>query len=366
MGAGSGTYAGERSGGAVVNLERVQEIAEAVLYEGYMLYPYRPSSVKNQQRWNFGVLCPQSYCERQTDSESSFLQTECLLRTNSTTRLTVKIRFLQIVQRLVGRFKHSVVDGADEGEELELVDRLEVDGRVYQPWQEAMERSLACENLDLLTLFPSNPMEFSFPEGDSLENVRDAQGRLVGAIVRQWQTLAASLEIGSQACRDDLVKLTVRLENRGEYDAVESRRDEALPHSLVSAHVILGVENGEFLSLLDPPAGYEDLAAQCKNTGAWPVLAGDDATTVLASPIILYDYPQIAPESAGNLFDATEIDEILSLRILTLTDQEKMEIRQSDDWARELLERTENMPDEQFMKLHGVLRGLTTLKEAQG
>ena len=84
---------------------------------------------------------------------------------------------------------------------------------------------------------------------------------------------------------------------------------------------------------------------------------------MLSSPIILYDHPQIAPESAGNLFDSTEIDEILSLRILTLTDDEKREMRQSDDRAREILERTENMPEEQFMKLHGVLRGLTSLKE---
>ncbi len=348
-----------------MNLEKVEQIAEAVLYEGYMLYPYRPSSVKNQQRWNFGVLCPQSWCDAQPGSESHFLETQCLVKAASSTHLTVKVRFLQIVQRVVGRFTTPVVDGAGEGHELELVDRLDVEERVYQPWQEAVERSLACENLDVLTLCPSNSTAFSFPEGDSLENVCDRQGRLVGVIMRQWETLAGSLQIGTEPCRDDVVKVTVRVENRGEFGAAGARRDNALMHSLVSAHVILGVENGEFLSLLDPPAGYEDLAMQCTNTGAWPVLAGDDATTVLASPIILYDYPQIAPESAGNLFDATEIDEILSLRILTLTDEEKKEMRQSDDRARELLERTENIPDEQFMKLHGVLRGLTTLKEAQ-
>jgi hypothetical protein len=131
----------------------------------------------------------------------------------------------------------------------------------------------------------------------------------------------------------------------------------------VSAHTILGVEQGEFLSLLDPPAGFEDLACQCNNIGTWPVLVGDEAETMLSSPIILYDHPQIAPESAGNLFDATEIDEILSLRILTLTDDEKREMRNSDERAREILERTENMPEEQFMKLHGILRGLTSLKE---
>ena len=82
---------------------------------------------------------------------------------------------------------------------------------------------------------------------------------------------------------------------------------------------------------------------------------------MLSSPIILYDYPQIAPESAGNLFDSTEIDEILSLRILTLTEDEKREMRESDARSREILERTEAMPEEQFMKLHGALRGLTPI-----
>jgi hydrogenase maturation protease len=95
------------------------------------------------------------------------------------------------------------------------------------------------------------------------------------------------------------------------------------------------------------------------------VLVGDagQRDTLLASPIILYDYPHIAPESIGDLFDGTEIDEILSLRILTLTDDEKREIRDSDERARQILERTESMPAEQFMKLHGAVRGMRPLKE---
>jgi hypothetical protein len=142
-------------------------------------------------------------------------------------------------------------------------------------------------------------------------------------------------------------------------------RQEAVLCSLVSTHTILGVENGAFLSLLEPPAEYRALATECQNVGTWPVLVGEDDSqeAMLSSPIILYDYPQIAPESAGSLFDGTEIDEILSLRIMTLTDEEKREIRQSDDRAREVLDRTENLPEEQFMKLHGVLRGLRPVKE---
>lgn len=329
-----------------------------------MLYPYRPSAVKNRQRWNFGVLCPESYCAQQSGSEKSFMQTQCLLRTTPRSRVAIKVRFLQLVQRLIGRDRR-IGDGRSssaEGE-MEFLDRLEVDGRVFQPWQEAIDRTVAFENLEPL-LFASHVMEFSFPSGDSLEELRDGQGSLVGTIVRQRQSLAGSLHIEVRPCRDQVVKLTVRVDNSSNFHAtVQSGRDAALLHSLVSAHVVLGVEKGEFLSLLDPPSGFEEAATQCENLGAWPVLAGDDATTMLASPIILYDYPQVAPESAGNLFDGAEIDEILSLRILTLTDQEKAEIRQSDDRARELLDRTEHIPEEQFMKLHGVLRGLTTLKE---
>lgn len=351
-----------------MNLERVEQIADAVLYEGYMLYPYRPSSVKNQRRWNFGVLCPPSYCELQPGAETSFMQTEHLLRADARTRLTVKVRFLQIVQRLIGRCKRLGIEGLEsDDQEMELVHSLDLDGHFYQPWQEAEERSLLYDNLDPGTIGSRPLLEFSFSEGSSAEDLQDGLQRRQGAIIRHWHRLTGTVQIKARICRDNIFKLTVRVDNRSDFDPAVMddfyARDAALLSSLVSAHAILGVENGEFLSLLDLPAGLEDLAAQCENKGAWPVLAGGDATAMLASPIILYDDPAIAPESVGNLFDGTEIDEILSLRILTLTEQEKREMRDSDDRARELLERTESIPDEQFLKLHGVLRGLTPLKE---
>ncbi len=140
----------------------------------------------------------------------------------------------------------------------------------------------------------------------------------------------------------------------------EPPRDAALLQYFVSAHKILTLRGGEFVSLIDPPEVCREAAATCQNVGTWPVLAGEEGQrdVMLSSPIILYDYPQIAPESAGDLCDGTEIDEILSLRILTLTDEEKREMRQSDERGRRILERTETLPEEQWMKLHGVLRGL--------
>jgi hypothetical protein len=132
-----------------------------------------------------------------------------------------------------------------------------------------------------------------------------------------------------------------------------------LLRALVSTHTILGVGDGAFVSLLDPPAPWAEAAAACRNIGTWPVLVGaeGDRDTMLSSPIILYDYPQVAPESPGDLFDGTEIDEILTLRILTLTDDEKRAMAAVDERARALLTRTEGLSGEELWRLHGAARG---------
>jgi hypothetical protein len=347
-----------------VNLDRVEKIAEAVLYEGYMLYPYRPSAIKNQQRWNFGVLYPPPGPSDPARPGPCSMQTECLLRTTASTELTVKVRFLQIVQRSIGKFRTPEEETrADHEPDLDYVDRLELAGRVYQPWQEALEREITCDLLRPESL-ASSLSPFAFPAGKTCEYLRDENGQAVGAIVRGWKALEGTVEIRSNRCHEALFKIGVHIHNQVPLHSLETApRDEILLSALVSTHTVLGVEHGAFVSLLDPPDDLINLAAQCINIGTWPVLVADGAATVLSSPIILYDYPQIAPESAGNLFDSTEIDEILSLRILTLTDAEKREMRQSDDRTRAILERTENLPEEQFMKLHGVLRGLTGLTE---
>ncbi len=140
-----------------------------------------------------------------------------------------------------------------------------------------------------------------------------------------------------------------------------------LKPSLLSTHAILHAKSGgEFVSLMDPPGDLQTAVSGCRNIGLWPVMVGEshERDAMLASPIILYDYPQIAPESAGEFFDGTEIDEILALRVITMTDAEKAEARQTDPRARALLDRTEGLSDEHMMKLHGVLRGLRPVAES--
>jgi hypothetical protein len=346
-----------------MNLTAVDKIAKAVLYEGYMLYPYRPSSVKNQQRWNFGVLCPRSYCEAQKGSEAWTMQTECLVEGSSRTRLEVRVRFLQLVARSVGELTAPLRElSPGKTPEFRFVERLAVNGRVYQPWQEAIERELCLPVYNLEALCQRSVQDaFTFTAERKFEHLSDADGRTAGVIVRERRAISGSIEVAGERGEDGAFKISVLIRNTTPFEiAPNSTRDEALLGSMASAHTILGVQGGQFISLIAPPERFGELAANCKNVGTWPVLVGEEGQcdTMLSSPIILYDYPQIAPESAGDLFDGTEIDEILSLRIMTLTDDEKREMSQSDERARQMLERTETMAVEQLMKLHGVLRGL--------
>jgi hypothetical protein len=351
-----------------MNLEAVEKIAKAVLYEGYMLYPYRPSSVKNQQRWNFGVLCPRSYSEAQNGSEAWTMQTECLVEASSLSTIEVRVRFLQLVARSVGELT-TVVNELTPGEtpEFRLVERLAVNGNVYQLWQEAIERELRLPVFNVEP-FAHRPVReaFSFSAERRFEYLREGSGPVLGVVVRERSAVCGAIEVSAERVEDGVFRLRVLIRNTTPFEVAQnSGRDEALLSSMVSAHTVLGVQGGSFVSQIAPPERLSEPAASCLNVGTWPVLVGEEGRcdTVLSSPIILYDYPQIASESAGDLFDGTEIDEILSLRIMTLTDDEKREMRQSDERARQILERIETMPVEQFMKLHGVLRGLRPLKE---
>jgi hydrogenase maturation protease len=77
---------------------------------------------------------------------------------------------------------------------------------------------------------------------------------------------------------------------------------------------------------------------------------------MLAAPIILEDYAQIAPESPGDLFDAGEIDRLLILNVLSLTEAEQEEMRATDPRAREILDRCAALGPEELLPLHGAIR----------
>ena len=327
-----------------MNQPLVDQIANAVLYEGYLLYPYRPS-VKNRQRWTFGGLYPRSYSEAGEGTEPWRMRTECLVAAEAAEgacpALGVRARFLHLQERRKTRPPFHPDDA--------------------EAWQEAVEREVDAEPCDLAALINEpRTRAFSFP-------ARREQGPGDGpeVVVRRQEAIAGAVEVSAARVEADLYRVTVEIRNESPYafdpaGADRSSRDEALLHSLVSTHAILTVRGGAFVSLLDPPGPWREAAAGCRNVGSWPVLVGaaGERDTMLSSPIILYDYPRIAPESQGDLFDSTEIDEILTLRILTLTDAEKQAMAGIDDRARALLERTESLAREQLMGLHGTCRSL--------
>jgi hypothetical protein len=348
-----------------MNRTLVDRLVAVLLYEGYLLYPYRPS-VKNRQRWSFGGLYPPSYTEGRPGSDSSTMQTQCLVRGTPRTLLTVSVRFLHLTSRRVGALADPAADWpVDEAAPFRFVESLRVGDDLLHPWQEAVEREILLDESSLghLVARPRR-VEFGFGPGAEREPVRDSSGRIVGLFERQQRRVAGMVELSAENVSEGLFRVTVRIENQTSFEAVSPEdRDELLLHALVSTHTSLGVGDGAFISLLDPPEPLRDLAAGCRNEGTWPVLVGvaGEVDTMLSSPIILYDYPQIAPESPGDLFDSTEIDEILTLRILTLSDEEKRSMAALDDRGRALLERTESLARGQLMELHGSMREVRPL-----
>jgi hypothetical protein len=318
-----------------MNFADAEKIGAALLYEGYILYPYRATSTKNVQRWNFGTLYPLDYAEAQRPAEPFRMITECLIEAGIDTTLDVRARFLHLIRR---------------------------QSAISQNWDEGVER--LCELKDLrLGDLEDCPVthEFSFKEIDTISNTGTETPPLPRA-------LSGQLIVKAEKVQERLYKLSLQLVNTTPLgNAAAFPRDEAMLQAFVSAHALLGVTGGNFVSLLDTPEEFQEAATGCQNTGVFPVLVGQQGqrSMLLCSPIILYDYPQVAPESQGDFFDGTEMDEMLALRVLTLTDEEKLEMRSGDDRARRILERTETMPEDFLMKVHGAIRGMRPVVESR-
>jgi hydrogenase maturation protease len=345
-----------------MNRALIDQIVHAVLYEGYILYPYRPS-VKNRQRWTFGGLFPRAPGDAPTFGDPWSMQAECLLRGQENTRLSVEVRFLHLQARLVGKLEPPVARLAD-GEEpaFQVVESLTAGDRLLQSWQEAVQREVPLDNLALDSL-PVRALckDFAFPASRTLEPVSGPGKEIEAVLVREQQAITGRVEVAAECLAAGLFKLRVRVENHTAPEpAGPASRDQAALWSLASTHTILGVREGEFISLIDPPEDCRAHAAGCRNEGTWPVLVGQagECDAMLSSPITLYDYPQVAAESPGDFFDGTEIDEMLVLRILTLTEEEQRAAAAVDDKARALLERTRALTAEQRLRLHGAVRAL--------
>jgi hypothetical protein len=353
-----------------MSIDEVRRVADAVLYEGYILYPYRASAQKNRSRWQFGVLMPPGYVAADP-SESSTMRAESVFEHRGEPTVEVTVRFLQVQRRRT--------DGAVQ------------DASVPTVWDEAVEQEVT-ETVAAQALFGGGAVtRFTVPGGGDTETTSGTRvvwrrEPLTGTLwVRAtplpgpWQAARLTVQVTNESecplqpiqsasnpvVRDGSDKMAdfaigPVTDDSGGYGGSSPRRETALPAALVAAHLIITVSGGAFLSMTDPPEWASPQVAACRNTGCWPVLAGPEGSraVMLAAPIILPDHPQVASESPGELYDGTEIDEILTLRTLALSADEKAAARATDPRAAALIDRVEAMDAPTMAQLHGTIRAM--------
>lgn len=314
--------------------DRARAVADAVLYEGYLLYPYRGTSSKNQSRWQFGVLGPPG-AAADGHGEDDALAAQFLVR--SVGAITLVVRFLQLQRRHAQR---AVAGG------FEAVDELTTPAGSWLTWDEAVE----CETC--FGPLPLNDAPWTLPV--TATPATDIEAVDGGRLVRQRHEVRGRLTVSAEP-DGDLLRISVHLANTG---APATDKNDALARSMIGTHVIAEAVGGEFVSLLEPPAGAAGAASRCTQHRCFPVLAGPPGAhdMLLISPIILYDHPEVAEQSDTALFDCTEIDEILTLRVMTMTDEEKAQARATDARAAQIIDRCDAMSAEDMGRLHGVLR----------
>ncbi|MCV7092952.1 hypothetical protein [Mycobacterium interjectum] len=315
--------------------DRARAVADAVLYEGYLLYPYRGTSSKNQSRWQFGVLGPPGAAAAGLGEDDS-MAADFLV--DGAQALTLVVRFLQLQHRRAEReFTHG---------EFEPVDELTTPAGSWLTWDEAVECEVSFGPLAVDDEPCTLPV---VAEGGT-----DVELLAGGRLVRHRQQVLGALSVASEP-DGDLRRVSVRVSNVG--DGARDKHD-AIARSMIGTHLIAEVVGGEFVSLLEPPPGAVAAVSRCGRHRCFPVLAGPAGTTsiLLISPIILYDHPEVAEQSNTALYDCTEIDEILTLRVITMTDEEKAQARATDPRAAQIIDQCDAMSPESMARLHGVLR----------
>ncbi|MCZ7433317.1 hypothetical protein [Streptomyces sp. WMMC1477] len=356
--------------------EAVEKIVRTCLYEGYLLWPYRRSALKNTKRWTFGGVFPAGVADAL--GEPATQRTQVLLYPGPAEpaelrpRLTVRVPFLHVVDRAVLR----------EGPAgPEPVDAVTVAGERYVAWQEATEREVSATlDLDELRDGP-RLLPLDIPAGTEHEPLYAEDGTHAATLVRGWQALTGTVALRAEALDGGVHRVEVRVENTTRCPAPQpgdrAAREKAAAHALISTHTVLHCEGARFVSLLDPPPHLAEAAAGCRNEGVWPVLVDGGpgglgagraertagAHTVLASPVTLYDFPAVAPESPGDLFDGTEIDQLLVRCVLSLTEEEQAEARAADPRAREILDRCSRLSPAELAALHGTIREFRPLEQ---
>ncbi|MDQ0213140.1 hypothetical protein [Arthrobacter bambusae] len=348
-----------------MSLSLARAVADAVLYEGYLLYPYRASSQKNQSRWQFGILGPPGAALAGMGEEPDMFA-DCILSPGPLAEMEVHLRFLQLQTR--------TAEKADDGGGFSPLDELTIGPKRWLSWDEAIEHEVALGPFSVAELTGEPlvlPVEIEggidVEDLDSVIVDPEAAGAapLSGRLVRRRRALHGEVRLQATDVGNGLVRLRMTAVNTAAALPEPIRKQDAIANSFIGTHLLLSAQDADFVSQLEPPDEALQAAQSCAQHRCWPVLAGPEGQrdVLLVSPIILYDHPAVAPESSVALYDSTEIDEILTLRVLTLTQEEKAEARATDPRVAAIIDRCEAMSPEELQQLHGILRNPHSLAE---
>ena len=298
--------------------ESAERLAQSMLYEGYALYPYTPEATKNSTPTPFGIAYPTAYAQRQPAA-----------------------------------FDHVQVEVVLSGGEQAEVEAAALFLQASGPRHQASERREDFDPTPLGKLFDA-PVERDF-----VHEPGPQEGAVTGeATGNAASVLTGTVRLSAERLGDGLARLRVRVENTTplpDEEAEAMGRGGALQRSLLSCHAMLGVagKGARFVSPLENEGDVGAAVQACENVNTWPVLASPEDDAVLGAAYMLPDHPQVAPESQGNMFDNTEIEEALMLHVRVLSDEERASIEGGDPAVREMVERAEAATSEDMLALHG-------------
>ena len=198
------------------------------------------------------------------------------------------------------------------------VQELRVDGRLYQTWQEAVERTVALAPQSIKTFAErSFELPFTFPSSCTSEPICDDAGRVVGMMTRRQEELQGRVEIGATSIDAKVFKLSVRSSTKREFLSSElASPDAVIMRTFASTHAVLSAarrrvpvaarssagihRSGRHLpACREPTRSWWETRSSASATRCWPRRSSFMITRGLRRKV------------PGDLFDGTEIDEIL-------------------------------------------------------
>ena len=330
----------------------VENLARTLLYEGYSLFPYHRNAIKNQKPIPFGVVYPNDYHSFNEHAHAEMV-TDCIVSGDKNLEININVRFLHLIKTEI--LKKEISESKEDN--FVSVYELNSNEGLYQSGWQTIERKISSG--DLLVAHLTGEIKFlpfSFEKEFESKNIQDGNGKIVGKKIITVLPVEGTVLIKAIPLEnmENVFRIIVFITNNTPVINAENvSRDEIFCQSFLSTNTILNASNGEFISLQNPGEKWERIIEQCKNKGTWPILIDENNTTLLSSPIIVYDYPKINPKSKGDLFDSLEIEEALMLHFTVMSDEEKQKIAQSDEKLRSMLNKVSQVTPDEIISLHG-------------